>query len=223
MPGPVVTEGERVTFRTVERDDAAFLQRSCTDPRIRYSLGSIHHRSRAQQEEGIEEWIESEGTVTFLACMDGATETAAKQSSSEGRSPSDRSSGPSPREDGDEPRDEDGAPRGYPNDEETTPIGSFNARHVDGDRVWLSYWLLPEFHGEGYGRDVAETGIDYVFENYDVHGITAGAYEFNDASRGLLEAMGFTQVARRRESRYIDGDYYDEVRYDLLRREWAEQ
>ncbi|MCD2202168.1 GNAT family N-acetyltransferase [Halobacterium sp. KA-6] len=188
MPGPVVTEGERVTFRTVERDDAAFIQRSCTDPRIRYSLGSIHHRSRAQQEEGIEEWIESEGTVTFVACAD-----------------------------------EEDAPRGHPDDEETTPIGSFNARHVDGDRVWLSYWLLPEYHGEGYGRDVAETGIDYVFENYDVHGITAGAYEFNDASRGLLEAMGFTQVARRRESRYIDGDYYDEVRYDLLRREWAEQ
>jgi len=179
MPGPIVTEGERVAFRTVERDDAAFMQRSCTDPRIRYSLGSIHHRSRAQQEEGIEEWIESDGTAAFIACVE--------------------------------------------DDGETTPIGNFNARHVDGDRVWLSYWLLPEYHGEGYGRDVAETGIDYVFENYAVHGITAGAYEFNDASRGLLEAMGFTQVARRRESRYIDGDYYDEVRYDLLRREWEEQ
>ncbi|NIB98854.1 GNAT family protein [Halobacterium sp. R2-5] len=220
MPGPVVTEGDRVVFRTVERDDAEFLQRASTDPRIRYSLGSIHHRSSAQQEEGIEEWIESERTATFVACVEGAAATAAEQSSSEGRSPSDRSSGPSPREDGDEPRDEEDAPRGSPDDGETTPIGSFNARNVGSDRVWLSYWLLPDYHGEGYGRDMAETGIDYVFENFDVHGITAGAYEFNDASRGLLEAMGFTQVARRRESRYIDGDYYDEVRYDLLRREW---
>jgi len=189
MPGPIVTEGETVTFRTIERDegDAAFLQRSCTDPRIRYSLGSIHHRSRGEQEDGIEHWAERDGNATFLVCVD----------------------------------DED-APRGHPDEGETTVVGSFNARHVDGDRAWLSYWLLPEHQGEGYGRELAELGIDYVFDTYDVHGVSAGAYEFNDASRGLLEAMGFTQVARRREARYIDGDYYDEVRYDVLRREWVD-
>lgn len=189
MPGPVVTEGETVVFRTIERDeaDAAFLQRSCTDPRIRYSLGSIHHRSRGEQEDGIEHWAERDENATFLVCVD----------------------------------DED-APRGHPDDDETTVVGSFNARHVDGDRAWLSYWLVPEYQSEGYGREMAEVGIDYVFEQYGVHGVSAGAYEFNDASRGLLEAMGFTQVARRREARYIDGDYYDEVQYDVLRREWMD-
>jgi ribosomal-protein-alanine N-acetyltransferase len=185
MPGPIVAEGDRVTLRTVERDDAALLQRSSTDPRIRYSLGSIHHRSLAQQEEGIEHWVEREGSFVTVACVD----------------------------------DED-APPGTPDDEETTPIGSFSARHVDGGRPWLAYWLLPEHTGEGYGRDMATTGIDYLFEQFDVHGISAGAYEFNEASRGLLTDMGFTQVARRREGRYIDGDYHDEVQYDLLRREW---
>lgn len=186
MPGPVIAEGDRVTLRTVERDDAALLQRSSTDPRIRYSLGSIHHRSLAQQEEGIEHWVEREGSFVTVACVD----------------------------------DED-APAGQPDEDETTPIGSFSARHVDGDRAWLAYWLLPEHTGEGYGRDMATTGIDYLFDHFDLHGISAGAYEFNDASRGLLEAMGFTQVARRREGRYIDGDYYDEVQYDVLRREWT--
>jgi len=204
MPGPTVAEGDRVVFRTVEREDAAFLQRSSTDPRIRYSLGSTHHRSRAQQEEGIENWIESDGTAAFIACIDSAAEDAGQSG-------------------GRRPRDGEDAPPGVPDDEETTPVGSFNARHVDGERVWLSYWLLPEYHGEGYGRDMAETGVDYVFENYDVHSIAAGAYEFNDASRGLLESLGFTEVLRRRESRYIDGAYHDEVQYDLLRREWAEQ
>jgi len=187
MPGPVVVADDDVVLRTVERDDAAFLQRSCTDPRIRYSLGSIHHRSLSQQEEGIEHWVEEDGNAVFVACVD----------------------------------DED-APAGHPGENETTPVGSFSARHVDGDRAWLAYWLVPEFHGEGYGREMAELGIDYLFENYDLHGISAGAYEFNDASRGLLEAMGFTQVARRRESRYIDGDYYDETQYDVLRRKWED-
>jgi len=185
MPGPIVAEGDRVVLRTVERDDAELLQRSSTDPRIRYSLGSIHHRSLAEQEAGIEHWVEREGNFVTVACVD----------------------------------DED-APRGVPDDDETTPIGSFSARHVDGERPWLAYWLLPEYTGEGYGRDMAVTGIDYLFEQFDVHGVSAGAYEFNEASRGLLEEMGFTQVARRREGRYIDGDYHDEIQYDVLRREW---
>lgn len=186
MPGPVVVSGDEVVLRTVEREDAELLQRSSTDPRIRYSLGSIHHRSLSQQEEGIEHWVESDGNAVFVACVDGEDEA-----------------------------DDVG-------DERTTPIGSFSARHVDGVRPWLAYWLLPEFHGEGYGREMAELGIDYLFETYDIHGISAGAYEFNEASRGLLESLGFTQVARRRESRYIDGDYHDEIQYDILRREWED-
>ena len=185
MPGPVVVSGDEVALRTVEREDAEFLQRSCTDPRIRYSLGSIHYRTLAQQEEGIGHWAEDDSNAVFVACVDGA----------------------------DAPDDDAG-------EERATPIGSFSARHVDGERAWLAYWLVPEFHGEGYGREMAELGVDYLFENYGIHGVSAGAYEFNDASRGLLEAMGFSQVARRRESRYIDGDYYDEIQYDVLRREW---
>jgi RimJ/RimL family protein N-acetyltransferase len=187
MPGPVVISGDEVVLRTVERDDASFLQRSSTDPRVRYSLGSIHHRTLGQQEEGIEHWVEGDGNAVFVACVD----------------------------------DED-APDGHPDEGESTPVGSFSARHVDGERAWLAYWLLPEFHGEGYGREMAEIGIDYLFDNYDLHGISAGAYDFNEASRGLLASMGFTQVARRRESRYIDGDYHDEIQYDVLRREWED-
>lgn len=187
MPGPIVVEGEDVSLRTVEQEDAEFLQRSCTDPRIRHSLGSIHYRTRAQQEDGLSHWAEDDSNAVFVACVD-----------------------------------EEDAPAGHPGEDETTPIGSFSVRHVDSDRTWLAYWLVPEFHGEGYGREMAELGIDYLFQNYDVHGISAGAYGFNEASRGLLESMGFTQVAHRRESRYINGDYHDEIQYDVLRREWED-
>ncbi|WP_310732449.1 hypothetical protein [Halostella litorea] len=43
MPGPVVASGERVALRTVERDDAAFLQTAATHPRVRFSLGMAAH------------------------------------------------------------------------------------------------------------------------------------------------------------------------------------
>ncbi|WP_135533658.1 GNAT family N-acetyltransferase [Halostella pelagica] len=184
MPGPVVTAGERVVLRTVEREDAAVLQRSKTDPRIRFSLGSVFPSSRAQLESGMEEWLESDSTVAYIACVD------------------------------------DDPSAGHPDEDETTVIGSVSARHVDGDRPWLAYWLLPEFHGEGYGKEMVRLAVDDIFSSHPVHGISAGAYGFNEASRGLLESLGFTQEARQRQCRYIDGAYRDEIQYGLLRREW---
>jgi len=185
MPGPVVVADDDVVLRTVERDDAAFLQRSCTDPRIRYSLGSIHHRSLSQQEEGIEHWVEEDGNAVFVACVD----------------------------------DED-APAGHPGENETTPVGSFSARHVDGDRAWLAYWLVPEFHGEGYGTEAISLAVDYAFRSYDTPAVGVGAFAFNDASRGLLESLGFMEEGRRRKFMYVDGEHRDMVQYGLLREEW---
>jgi RimJ/RimL family protein N-acetyltransferase len=188
MPGPVVEEGERVTLRTVERDDAAFLQRSRTDPRIRWPLGAIHHGNRAESEDAIENWLEGDSAAAYLACVD-----------------------------------EPDAPRGHPEDDETTPVGTVTARNLDGDRPWLAYWLLPKHHGEGYGGEMVELAVDTLFRAYDIHGVSAGAYGFNEASRGLLESLGFVEEARRREARFVDGTYRDEVQYGVLREEWEDR
>jgi hypothetical protein len=39
MPGARVASGERVTLRTAEEEDAAFLQRAHANPELRYPLG----------------------------------------------------------------------------------------------------------------------------------------------------------------------------------------
>lgn len=71
MPGPVVADGERVTFRTVERDDAAFLHRANTDPRVRWSLGLTAHGNREERRGRIERDAEGDGTHAFVVCLDG--------------------------------------------------------------------------------------------------------------------------------------------------------
>lgn len=71
MPGPVVLSGERVTLRTVERDDAEFLQRSSADPEVRVPLGSNMPENENQAEDGIEEHVESEKGVSLLVCVEG--------------------------------------------------------------------------------------------------------------------------------------------------------
>lgn len=227
MPGPIVETGDRVTLRTVEREDAAFLQRSNTDPRIRWYLGSIHHGNRAEQEDGIENWIESESTAAYLACLDGAADRGASTEADKGGSEAaDKAASEAADERASETADSGdgengpGAPYGHPDEGETTPIGCVTARHVDGDRPWLAYWLVPEFHGEGYGKEMVALAVDALFRTYAVRGVSAGAYGFNEASRGLLESLGFTEEVRRRESRYIDGAYRDEYQYGVLREEW---
>ncbi|WP_232701111.1 GNAT family N-acetyltransferase [Halobacterium wangiae] len=188
MPGPVVERGERVTFRTVERSDAAFQQRATTDPRVRYLLGMAEQKNLEEAEDLVEDRSESDSNLSFVVCLD----------------------------------DED-APDGHPHDEETTPIGMVHAHRVDGERAHLAYWLLPERHGEGYGTEAAELLVDLVFRTTSVHSVGAGAFAHNEASRGLLESLGFTQELRHREATYVDGEYRDFVNYGLLRREWAEE
>ena len=62
--------------------------------------------------------------------------------------------------------------------------------------------------------------VDDIFASYPVHGISAGVYDFNEASRGLLESLGFTREGRLRDAWYVDGAYRDGVQYGILRREW---
>lgn len=186
MPGPVVVAGDRVTFRTVERDDAAFRQQASTHPRVRHSLGVARHRNEAEAGGLVEAMDEGEDRLAFVVCLDG-----------------------------------DDAPAGHPSADETTPIGLVHAYRIGEERAHLAYWLLPEFHGDGYGTELAELLVDRTFRVSSVHSVGAGAFAHNEPSRRILESLGFTEEYRSREAEYVDGAYRDFLQYGLLRREWA--
>lgn len=71
MPGARIEQGERVTLRTVEREDVKFIQRAHADPDIRYPLGTVTHANRNQIEDRFEEHVESDHHANFLVCLDG--------------------------------------------------------------------------------------------------------------------------------------------------------
>lgn len=70
MPGPILEESADITLRTLEREDADFLQRLYVDPWARKGLHANSHKSEAQAREEIEEQVEDDGTAAFLACLD---------------------------------------------------------------------------------------------------------------------------------------------------------
>lgn len=116
--------------------------------------------------------------------------------------------------------DGDNAGPGAPDEDDITRIGAASVHGADWRRPELGYWLVPEVHGEGYGTEAVSLVLDYIFRVYDHPAVGAVAYEFNEASRGLLESLGFGEEGQIRRGRFIDGEYRDLILYGLLREEW---
>lgn len=106
---------------------------------------------------------------------------------------------------------------------------------ADGDRVgaveldpidWrtgvaeVSYWLAPDQQGHGYAADAVRTVTGYAFDHLRMHKLTAEAFVFNEASRRLLERVGFEREGLLREEDFVDGDRVDVHRYGLLVGDW---
>jgi len=70
MPGPVFASGETVELRTIEPEDAEFLQRTVNDPRVRTGLAAYEPTNGPAESEWIESLDEGDG-ADFLICADG--------------------------------------------------------------------------------------------------------------------------------------------------------
>lgn len=100
------------------------------------------------------------------------------------------------------------------------PIGQVTVRDAQYKRPELGYWLVPNVHGEGYGREAVSLAVEYAFREYDTPAIGAVAFDCNEASRGLLDSLGFDEEGRMRKFMYVDGAHRDMIQYGLLREAW---
>jgi len=115
--------------------------------------------------------------------------------------------------------DDDGGPGGA-DEGDLRRIGEVTAESMSYRRPELGYWLIPEVHGQGYGKEAVGLVVDHLFRSYDRPAVGAGAFDHNDASRALLESLGFVEEGRRRRFMFVDGAYRDMVQYGVLREEW---
>ncbi|WP_323676462.1 GNAT family protein [Halorubellus sp. PRR65] len=180
MPGARVCDGERVTLRTLEEEDRAFVQRSRANPDIRYPLGNPL-TSRTAMAAGD---ADDDGH-DLLACLDG----------------------------------EDAGP-GAVDEDDVERLGTVHVDDVAYKRPNLGFWLAGEYHGEGYGRESVALVVDWTFREYPTPAIGAEAFASNEASRALLESLGFEREGVRRDFMFVDGEHRDMVCYGLARGDW---
>lgn len=107
--------------------------------------------------------------------------------------------------------------------EDKKPIGTAGL----GDINWFNrnanlYVVLgeSEYWGKDIAPEVSKLLIDYGFEELNFHKIYVGIYSPNKRSLRTAEKIGFKYEATLREQIYIEGEYVDEIKLAIFKKDW---
>lgn len=84
----------------------------------------------------------------------------------------------------------------------------------------LAYWITPDEWGNGYATSASRLLLDYTFDELGLHRIEASTFASNEASKRVLEKLGFTEEGSARKAARIQGEWVDRLQYGILESEW---
>lgn len=85
------------------------------------------------------------------------------------------------------------------------------------------YILAPSLRGQGLAEEAMRAVLNYGFEVWGLHRLTAHIDPRNHASGGLLRRLGFIQEGFQRRDYVYGGEYLDTGVFGLLADEWREK
>jgi RimJ/RimL family protein N-acetyltransferase len=104
------------------------------------------------------------------------------------------------------------------------PIGNCGLHEVDlANRRTVVGIMIgePDARGRGYGTEAMRLLLDYAFNVLGMHSVMLTVFENNGAGRRCYEKVGFREVGRRRESRWNNERFWDEIHMDILATEFT--
>jgi RimJ/RimL family protein N-acetyltransferase len=106
--------------------------------------------------------------------------------------------------------------------EDDERLGSVSLAPIDERQVWanLGYWIHPDHQGEGYATEATRLVVRYSFDELRLHRISARIIAHNDASKRVVEKLGFVYEGTKRDDAFLDGTYVDREVYAVLRGDW---
>lgn len=81
----------------------------------------------------------------------------------------------------------------------------------------IGFHLRRKFWGNGYAKEAASAVIDYAFEQIKAEKLFAGHHPENQASRILIEKLGFREIGRR----YYKPTGLNHPSYELTYEQWC--
>jgi [ribosomal protein S5]-alanine N-acetyltransferase len=98
-------------------------------------------------------------------------------------------------------------------------LGGLSLGHVRrgvAQTATLGYWMGAPYAGQGYMSAAVRAVLDYAFKRQGFHRIEAACVPNNEASKRLLERLGFTQEGYARSYLNINGQWRDHLLFALL-------
>jgi len=74
--------------------------------------------------------------------------------------------------------------------------------------------------GKGYGTEAKNLLLDYAFGELGMMSVWSFVHQDNAASIRALEKQGYRQSGRFRRAELINGEWFDNLYFDILRSDW---
>jgi len=98
---------------------------------------------------------------------------------------------------------------------------SFRPQTRDDRRADIGFALAPDVHGRGYGTEAVRALVGYGFETRGAERIEAEVFAGNEASRRVLEKVGFELEGVKRANVRKRGALLDEWLFSMTRKSWG--
>lgn len=99
-------------------------------------------------------------------------------------------------------------------------IGLFNIDWTSRSAMMGISIYDPKNWGKGYGQESITLILDFAFRILNLNRVELDTFDFNKRAQKCYLKVGFKEVGRRREARFIDGQYRDDIIMDILKEEW---
>lgn len=93
-------------------------------------------------------------------------------------------------------------------------IGIMGLHHVEfrhGLASTGSFIGNNKYWGKGYGTEAKMLVLDYAFNTLNLRKICSAVWAFNKRSKRCLEKCGYREEGRRRQHKFVNGTYADEL------------
>ena len=110
-------------------------------------------------------------------------------------------------------------------DAEDHAIGTCTLFHFDPRhrRAEIGYALRSDHWGRGLASETVSSAIDWAFNTLDLHRVEADIDPRNEASRRVLERLGFRSEGVLRERFFVGDSATDSELFGVLASEWRER
>lgn len=103
------------------------------------------------------------------------------------------------------------------------PIGNVDLHKIDATNRSAELGIMigeANARGRGQGTEAVRLVCDIGFNVLELNSISLVTFGWNVAGQKAYLKAGFREIGRRREARWFDGRYWDDIWYDLLRSEF---